>query len=208
EKDHRERLTKAQDGVMVAWVRWQCESGARPTQIQLRERAQELLADAGDLKPLSVAWGRNFVKRHPEMPLLKHQASRHRLDEGQMRELVEWAVGQCEQGLTPRRETINLRVRGMLDEAGDNEPIAHTWVGNFLRRYPEAAGGLTLDDAQKRDLSAWIWSRHETGSPANLDQIQGMAQGILDAAGVDGPLVRTWAEGFMQRYHELPRPSK
>ena len=201
-------LDDATERDMVEWFLGQYKGGWAPTGLQITKRAQELLVDMGDPRTLDdECWGRRFMSRHPELQgqTLRKRQRAGRLGEEQEREVLEWALQHRPpptfQGIIDRATEIRVA-------AGDNTPLTHYWAVRFTRQYPEAQGNVTLDDAQKRALTAWIWSRHEAGSPASLDQIQRRAQATLDAVGNKRPLAATWARGFIERYPELPPPAQ
>jgi hypothetical protein len=63
----RQRLTPLEEKVLAHWISYSFGQGWPPRVAQLRIFGEELLRDRGDTVPLSLAWTRGFLCRHPHL---------------------------------------------------------------------------------------------------------------------------------------------
>lgn len=59
--NHRQRLSKVQEEHLANWVLAQLALGLAPTHNQLREFAQRIVNNQGDLQPIGKNWIKGFL---------------------------------------------------------------------------------------------------------------------------------------------------
>jgi hypothetical protein len=68
--EHQQRLTAAQERILVGWILSEESCGRPPTHPRLREMAGIILRANGDTQPLGKLWVSSFLRRNPDVDTL------------------------------------------------------------------------------------------------------------------------------------------